>query len=201
MNWRVRHEGSPESVDRSLAELEQELADGVWETTDEVQQPGATGWLRFDSHPHFADLCEELEAPPKPAPEGEAHLDMNALIDVTMVLLIFFILTTTMAALQRRIEAPSAEKNKPKIASFTKEQIAESMILVKARMVNGEVEVLVEDKKVDLAVLPAELKKYVTKTKTSLLLEHDDQVTQDTVVQIIDKARAAGLQRVQMLVP
>jgi len=33
MNWKVRHEGSPEAVERTLPELEQGLADGVWETT------------------------------------------------------------------------------------------------------------------------------------------------------------------------
>jgi biopolymer transport protein ExbD len=203
MNWKVRHEGSPESVERTLPELEQGLADGVWETTDEVQPPGATGWLAFESHPHFAEMCEELDAPPKKMAEGEAHLDMNALIDVTMVLLIFFILTTTMAALQKRIEAPSVEKGKAKIAVLTKEQVEQQAILVKASMNGDDLVLLVEDKPVKLDNLTLELRKYTaTKTtKTSLLLDHDDKVTQDTVIRIQDCAKKAGLEKVQFVVP
>lgn len=201
MNWKVRHEGSPESVERTLADLEQELADGVWETTDEIQEPGVPVWKAFENHPRFAEMCEELEAPPKPAAEGEAHLDMNALIDVTMVLLIFFILTTTMAALQRRIEAPSVEKGKAGVRVLTKEQVEQQTVHVKIRIENGETVILIEEKPANLQNLTAELRKYVTKTKTSMLLEYDGEVTQDVVVQIIDKAKLAGLERVQFLVP
>ncbi|MGL4554432.1 MAG: ExbD/TolR family protein, partial [Gemmataceae bacterium] len=202
MKWRVRHEGSPESVERTLPELERGLADGLWETTDEVQEPGATRWLAFEAHPHFAEACEELEAPPKPAQEAEAHLDMNALIDVTMVLLIFFILTTTMAALQKRIEAPSTKEGKVKVPRMTPKQVEEQAVLVKAAMSGGALAVTVEGKPVTLDRLTAELRKYVTTTtKTSLLLDHDDQVTQDTVIQIQDSALKAGLQKIQFVVP
>jgi biopolymer transport protein ExbD len=200
MNWKVRHEGSPEWVERTLPELERGLADGVWETTDEVQEPGATGWLAFEAHPHFAEACEELEAPPKPAHADESHLDMNALIDVTMVLLIFFILTTSVAALQKRIEAPTVEKDKKAgVRVLTKDDVEKQTVHVKAHVVDGKTVILVEGKPAELQTLAAELKKYATKTKTSLLLEMDGDITQDEMVQIIDKAKVAGLDKV--LVP
>jgi len=41
----------------------------------------------------------------------------------------------------------------------------------------------------------------VTPQKTTLLLEHDDFVSQEVVVQIISAAKAAGLDRVQLVVP
>jgi biopolymer transport protein ExbD len=201
MTWKVRHEGSPQSVERPLDVLVDELADGVWETTDEVLEPGATQWVAFENHPTFEEMCEDLEAPPKPAPEGDAHLDFNALIDVTMVLLIFFILTTTVVALQKRIEAPTAEKGKAGIRQVTKEQVEATMIYVKARIENGEAVILVEDKPVPLQELPGKIRGLASPQKTSLLMEIDDFVSQDTMVQIISAAKAAGLARVQFLVP
>lgn len=201
MNWKVRREGSPEWVEMTLPQLEQGVADGVWETTDEVQPPGEKEWVALENHPHFAELCEELETQPKPAPSDESHIDMTALIDVTMVLLIFFILTTTVAALQKRMEAPTAEKGKAQVREITKEQISQQMIHVKAFMKGDTPVVLVEDREVDPRRLTAEIQKYASRTKTQLLLEYDDNVTHGLVVDIIDKAKAAGVDKVQSLVP
>jgi biopolymer transport protein ExbD len=201
MNWKVRHQGSPESVERPLETLTDELADGIWETTDEIQEPGGTRWVSFENHPSFAEMCEELEAPPKPAPEGEAHLDFNALIDVTMVLLIFFILTTTVAALQKRIEAPTADKSKKGITQLTKEKAEATTVMIKATIENGETVILLDGRKVGLEGLAGLIRAQVTPQKTTLLLDHDDFVLNSVVVDIISAAKAAGLDRVQMVVP
>jgi biopolymer transport protein ExbD len=201
MNWKVRHEGSPEAVDRTLETLTDELADGVWETTDEIQEPGSTKWVSFENHPSFAEMCEELETPPKPAPEGEAHLDFNALIDVTMVLLIFFILTTTVAALQKRIEAPTADKSKKGITQITQDKAEATTVMVKVTVENGEPVVLLGGKKVGLQGLAGLIRAQITPQKTTLLLEHDDFVSTEVVVEIISAAKAAGLDRVQYVVP
>ncbi|MFQ3593123.1 MAG: biopolymer transporter ExbD [Gemmataceae bacterium] len=201
MKWKVRHQGSPEAVERSLETLTDELADGVWETTDEIQEPDSSQWVAFENHPAFEEMCEELEAPPKPAAEGEAHLDFNALIDVTMVLLIFFILTTTVAALQKRIEAPTADKGKKGITVLTKEKAEATTILLKVSVENGEPVVMLQGRKISLDGLAGQIRAEVTPQKTTLLLDHDDFVSQDVVVQIISAAKAAGLDRVQLVVP
>src|SRR5690348_4356674 len=96
MSWQVRHQGSPKAVPNlSVAQIVQGLRDGVWAPTDEVRGPQDTGWVALEEHPQFAEVVEDLEAPATRDHGDEAHVDMNALIDVTMVLLIFFILTTT----------------------------------------------------------------------------------------------------------
>jgi len=199
--WKVRHEGSPEHVEMPLAVLQQGLADGDWELTDEVMGPADTAWRPVEEHPVLEDLAAEIEEPPPAPHEEEANLDMTAMIDVCMVLLIFTILTTTVAAIQKQLEAPTAEQNKARVKVITKDKLAEQMIHVVAKVVNGETVVKVEDKEVPLAQLGGELRRYATATKTSLLLEHDDFVPQDVVIQIIDKAKGAGLDRVHMLVP
>jgi biopolymer transport protein ExbD len=201
MNWKVRHEGSPEFVERPLETLVDELADGIWQTTDEIQEPGSNEWVAFENHPAFAEMCEELEVPPKPPAEGETHLDFNALIDVTMVLLIFFILTTTVAALQKRIEAPTADKGKKGITVLTKEKAEATTVMVKVHVENGEPMVQLDGRKTSLEGLAGQIRAAVTPQKTTLLLEHDDFVSQEVVVQIISAAKAAGLDRVQLVVP
>ncbi len=199
--WKVRHEGSPQHVEMPLPVLAQALADGEWELTDETMGPDDADWSIIEEHPALEEVVADIEEPPPAPHDEEAHLDMTALIDVCMVLLIFTILTTTVAAIQKQLEAPTAEKGKAGVKVVTKDKVAEQMIHVVAKVVNGETVIKVEDKEVKLDDLRGELRKYATATRSGLLLEHDDFVPQDVVVQIIDKAKGAGLSRVHMLVP
>jgi biopolymer transport protein ExbD len=203
VNWKVRHEGSPQSVEMEQQELVDSLLDGAWEPTDEVMGPDEDTWTAIESHPVLAEIAADLEQKqPKPY-DDETRLDMNALIDVTLVLLIFFILTTTVAALQKRLEAPTVDdKTKVKVPVITEKEVQEQMIHVKAVMENGSPVVKIEETTVDPVRLVAELRKFVKETrKTDLLLEHDDNVPHDLVVKIIDSAKGAGMNRVRLLVP
>ena len=102
------------------------LQDGAWEATDEVMGPDDKTWVAIESHPALAEIAADMEPPPPRTYDDETRLDMNALIDVCLVLLIFFILTTTVAAMQKRLEAPSVEEGKVKVAVVTKEQVKET---------------------------------------------------------------------------
>jgi biopolymer transport protein ExbD len=202
MNWKVRHEGSPSFVEMPFEQLIQGLADGQWEPTDEVMGPGEKGWTAIEAHPKLEEIAAELEPPPPRTYDDETRLDMNALIDVTLVLLVFFILTTTVAALQTRLEAPSAEGNAPKVKVVTKQQVQNQMILCSAKMESGQAVVRVEDKITEPEALARAFRGYVRSSgKTTLLIEHDDNVPQDIVVKIIDAAKGAGIERVSLVVP
>jgi biopolymer transport protein ExbD len=203
MTWQARHEGSPQSVSLTLEELQDGLADGRWEPTDEVMGPGDADWAAIENHPALAELAADLEPPEIKHYSDESHLDMNAMIDVCLVLLVFFILTTTVAALQHRMEAPTAEeKGKVGVLKVTKEQVEQTMIHVSAKMEGGEPVVKLEGAAVELSALPRELRKLVGKTKKSqLLLEHDDDVPHDYVVQIMDAAKGARMDGVRLLLP
>src|SRR5262245_33614684 len=107
MSWKVRHEGSPKAVEGlTFEQVVDGLTEGQWEATDEVMGPNDTTWHKFEDHPQFAEAAAELDAPPEHVYDDEGHIDMNALIDVCLVLLIVFILTTTAAALQSRLLSP-----------------------------------------------------------------------------------------------
>ena len=202
MNWKVRHEGSPEVVELTQDELLEQLADGAWEATDEVRAPGDAEWQALENHPATAEIAADLEPPPARRYDDETRLDMNALIDVTLVLLVFFILTTSVAALQKRLEAPTPGDEKGGVLRVTQEQVDLLMIHVKVSLENGAPVYRIQDQVVDPARLLAELQKFVRSSKkTTLLLEHTDDVPQDSVIKVIDAAKGAGMDRVRLLVP
>ena len=99
MSWRIRHEGSPVSLDDlSLPEIVEGLQDGHWEPTDEVMGPDDREWVAIENHPQLAEAAAELEPPPPRTYDDETRLDFNALIDVTLVLLIFFMIVLSLAS-------------------------------------------------------------------------------------------------------
>jgi biopolymer transport protein ExbD len=200
--WQARHEGSPQSVDLPLADLIEGLRDGQWQVTDEVRGPGENTWVAIEEHPKLADVVADLEPLRKRTGDEETRLDMNALIDVTLVLLIFFILTTSYAALQKRLEAPSVSRDKAGVPVFTKKKVEETMIHLTAKTEGGRTVIRVENNEVEPFRLIAELRRYAKSSqKTELLFEHDDEVPHGEVVDIIDKAKLAGLDRIRLLVP
>jgi biopolymer transport protein ExbD len=104
--WQVRKEGSPEVYQLpSAADVIQALRDGHFVPVDEAKGPTDTAWQPMETHPMLAQAALDIEPPPAPESD-DTHLDMNPLIDVCLVLLIFFILTITYASLERSVSVP-----------------------------------------------------------------------------------------------
>jgi biopolymer transport protein ExbD len=203
MTWKIRHEGSPRSIEGlTLAQVMEGLQDGLWEPTDEVQGPDDPDWVAIENHPQLAEAAADLEPPPPRTYDDETRLDMNALIDVCMVLLVFFILTTSYAALQKRLALPNVTGQEAGIPTITDKEVAEQMIHVTVKMEDGKPVFRVEKKQVPEERLLAELKGFVKQTsRTRLLLEHDADVPHGAVVAVQDAAQGAEMNRVLLLVP
>jgi biopolymer transport protein ExbD len=201
--WKVRHQGSPSALgDLTLAHVAEGLADGRWEPTDEVMGPSDNEWVPIENHPQLEAIAAELEPPPPRHYDDETRLDMNALIDVCLVLLIFFILTTSYAVLQKRLEAPGVGGDKGGPVVVTKEKVEQQMIQASVRMENGKPVYRVEDKIVDPDNLGPELRRFVRSTsKTQLLFEHDYDVPQSAVIKVLDAANVAGMEKINLAVP
>jgi biopolymer transport protein ExbD len=201
--WSVRHEGSPSSLPGlTLADVLAGLQDGRWEPTDEVMGPTDSDWVPIESHPQLEEAAAELEPPPPRVYDDETRLDFNPLIDVCLVLLVFFILTTSYAVLQKRLEAPGVSANKAGPAIVTKERVDKQMIKVSVVMEGGRPVTKVEDKVIDPSRLLAELKSYTKASgKTELLLEHDDDVPERDVVVVLDAAKGADIQKIYLVIP
>lgn len=203
MSWKIRHEGSPKAMEGlSAAQVVEGLQDGLWEGTDEVIGPSDSAWVQIENHPQFAEIAEDLEAPPPRVEDDETRLDMNPLIDVALVLLIFFILTASYQALQKVLQAPSITgkelKGPPKM---TKAALREVSIKVDIKLANGKPVVYVEDKPVSQEELAGVLSQYVRETrKTRVVLDVGPGVDWGTVIQVQDAAKGAGVEEASYLV-
>src|SRR5262249_2131390 len=153
----------------------------------------------LENHPQFAEAAADFEPPPPSEHEDESRIDMNPLIDVTLVLLIFFILTTSYATLQKVLEMPSVPPESvakgPRV--IPEDKARERAIKVEARQENGKPVIQVEDKPVELKDLTETLSRLVKETrKGELLLKAEDDVDWGTFVSIQDAAKGANVQKI-----
>jgi biopolymer transport protein ExbD len=198
MSWKIRHEGSPQHIELATAqEVLQGLVDGVWEPTDEVRGPGDAQWQALENHPQFAEAAADIEPLPK-MHEEEAKLDMTALIDVCLVLLIFFILTTSYTQLQAYLDQPTISADTPdKIPVVTNKQIEDQMIRVTITLDHDKPIYRVEDKVVDEKDLPEVFNRFRrNSTKTRILLIFDGDATNDMLTKVDAAAAAANIDHV-----
>ena len=203
MTWKIRHEGSPRTIEGlTLPQVLEGLRDGLWEPTDEVMGPDNRQWVALENHPQLTEVVADMEPPPPKEQDDETRLDMNPLIDVALVLLIFFILTTTYETIRKVLDMPraTAANAKTKLTQVTPDKVKEVMIKVTARVEGGKTVVRVEDRPVAIGDIADVLKQYVKSTrKTELLIDADDQVDWETVVAIQDAAKGAGIQKAYFL--
>ena len=198
MSWQIRHQGSPRSVGGlSLEEIIAGLRDGVWETTDEVKGPGETVWQPIENHPQLAALAAEMEQPPPRRRDEGTHLDMNALIDVCLVLLIFFILTTTYAsAVQKVVPMPLIKADGKKARVVKLDEIRKRMI----RLENQNISVFSHDGSLDHDKLRDAIKPYVKGEdgKTEIIFDPGD-ILWGQAIAIQDAAKSAGIRTIHYL--
>jgi len=193
--WRVRQEGTDQEIQLAGAVQALEgLRDGDWEATDEVRGPGEKAWLSFEEHPLFAEAVAEL-TPPPPEPADETTLDMNPLIDVALVLLIFIILSLTASSLRRTIDIPSElSEDKGPSKQVTTDQIKDRIFRVKLRIEDRAPVLIVEQKKVDIKDVEKEIKEIIRTTgRKEMFVEVADDVPWGVEAKLYDAAKAANV--------
>lgn len=213
MAWHFRREGSTQiSRDLSFEQIAGGLRDGKIEPTDEVLAPGDTEWQAIENHPDFAEIAEELEPPLGMIHDEPTSLDMNPLIDVCLVLLVFFILTTSYAAaVMKVIPLAAVHADKKGVPTLTTGDVKKRMIAMEASKRGGKIhiriqgqspDVLAADGSLDGRKLEAALRTYTSGAdrKTELLLEARD-LDWGTVVRLQDHAKAAGVLSVTHKLP
>ncbi|MFO0937296.1 MAG: biopolymer transporter ExbD [Gemmataceae bacterium] len=196
--WRIRHSGSPHSIEvPSANRVVVGLRDGEWEASDEVLGPGEQSWKAIEDHVAFAEICEDLE-PVKPEPPDETRLDMNPLIDVSLVLLIFFILTTTYASLRRSIELPDAPTDKAKATQpKKKDDVKDRVFKLKVWVEDDETKIKIEEQLVREADLEKELKEVIGRTgKREMFLDIDPDTPWGVEAKVYDAARGADVRQI-----
>jgi biopolymer transport protein ExbD len=211
MSWQLRHEGSPQVIqDLTLQQIVDGLRDGLWETSDQVLGPSEKDWRKIEVHPHLAEIAEEVLEPPPVRQEEPSSIDMNALIDVCLVLLIFYMITAAYAALvQKSVPLPMTRADSRGIRIVRVDEVKSKMITVQAyHDKEDKPVVLVQNQRVkdvllnDGVTIDADkvrdaVRPYVKGEdhKTEVLLDARD-ITWENTIQIQDGARAAGVQMV-----
>jgi biopolymer transport protein ExbD len=204
MSWQLRHQGSPRSIkDLDLAKIIVGLREGMWEVTDEVMGPTDKTWIAIEAHPQLAAIAAEMEPPPPPVHPDETKLDMNALIDVCLVLLIFFIMTATYAAVQKVVPVEfTADTQEGAIKVVKKSDVDTYMIKVKARPTSEGSDrpvIWVEGQRCSLEQFPSVIDNWVKKTRHHVMLFDVEGVTWGTAIKIQDAAKFAGINRINYL--
>ncbi|WP_439631135.1 ExbD/TolR family protein [Gemmata sp.] len=193
--WHVRQQGSPAAVSvPDAGAVAEGLRDGNWLPTDEVRGPGDAAWQPIESHPTFAAVAEEV-APPSRATASDDHLDMNPLIDVCLVLLIFFILTITYASLERAIDVPPVEQDKKGPAPQVQlKDIRDRVFIVRATMDGEKPVVKIEKKDVPVDQIFNEMKQVIASTgRKEMVLDVDKDVPWGVLTAILDAAKGNGV--------
>lgn len=192
--WQVREPDAPEALTLPTAAAVLEgLRDGNFAPTDEVKGPNDTDWRPIEAHPVFAEAAANID-PPQEEMKDETHLDMNPLIDVCLVLLIFFILTITYASLERALDVPedtSEDKGNQRVEI---DQIKDRVFIVKVKM-DGEKPVVLMGikgamKEVQLARVHIEMRDLINDTgRKEMVLDIDNFVPWGVETAILDAAK------------
>ncbi len=201
MTWRVRHQGSPREVSGvTRAEVVDGLRDGLWDTCDEVRGPHDTAWVSIEDHAEFAEAAADCEISSPTPGDDETRLDMNALIDVCLVLLIFFILTISYQTLEKVLDMPRGRaQDDSGVKAVSQDRVENYMILVKAATENGAAAIWVEGDRVPEDQLATVLKRVAREKRRSELLLDAEGIEYGTVVKIIDAAGSAKIEQVHFL--
>ena len=202
--WSVRHAGSDESVDGLTAD---DVLDGIkediWDPSDEIIGPDDAEWTAIDRHPVFAEAMADYEPPPPKHPEDETRLDMTPVIDVALVLLIFFMLTTAYEELRKEFSPPTPEGINQGNTT-TDQDLKKVAVRVSVRMENDQPVYRVEDEIVAEKDLLARFEQYKDAQHDRLAMELDPTAPWRAVIAIQDAAAGAKFQeiiRVQRAAP
>jgi biopolymer transport protein ExbD len=175
------------------------LRNGDWDPSDEVRAPASREFAAIEDHPTFLEAVAEMGPPPSEKPD-ETRLDMNPLIDVALVLLIFFILTTSYASLKRAIDLPPAPPD-PDAGTrrevVKKEDIQDRTFRIKVTMDGTNPVVKLEDRVVLLDDIDREVKDHVRITgRKELFLSVADEVPWGIEARIYDAAKGAEIRQI-----
>jgi len=205
MYWTIRHQGSPRAVEHlSQEQVVAGLRDGAWDGADEVRPAGEADWQPLEAHPQFAEAAAEIEesnSPLVPEDAEEQRIDMNPLIDVCLVLLVFFILATTYQILDRVLDLPTNQATASRdIPTMTLNDVRERMIIVRVRQGAEGPVFHIGDELVTRGTLENALKRAVRKTHRQEVVIDAREVEWGSVVRVVDAATGARIRKVHFKV-
>ena len=191
--WDLRnHDSDSKSILLDSIEIQDLIVSGLISINDEIRKEGETTWKTFLDYPEFDDTFSVKSSIKH---DEDENIDMNALIDVCLVLLVFFILLTSYAKLVQHLEAAKTNPDS-KIPSITTTQ-ADQKTKVVIKTEAGKTLFYINEQVVESENLTTALKASARKLKSKdLILFYSDDVPYQAVISIQDAARAADFQQI-----
>ncbi len=191
--WDLRnHDSDSKSILLESIEIQDLIVSGLISINDEIRKEGETTWKTFLDYPEFDDTFSVKSTIKH---DEDENIDMNALIDVCLVLLVFFILLTSYAKLVQHLEAAKTNPDS-KIPSITTTQ-ADQKTKVVIKTEAGKTLFYINEQVVESENLTTALKASARKLKSKdLILFYSDDVPYQAVISIQDAARAADFQQI-----
>jgi biopolymer transport protein TolR len=116
-----------------------------------------------------------------------SEINVTSLVDVTLVLLIIFMITSPLMQMGIQVNLPKASSK----AIETKGNLTIT--------IRKDATILIEDKAIPLAVLPDELLRAFKEGKKGVLIRADQAVPYGAVIKVLDMTRKSGIQDVGLI--
>ena len=179
------------------ASVLEDLTQGRLTPTDYARPHGAKDWRRIGDLRPFAAATLPRGFMRRRFVPGPPSLDLTPRVDVSFLLLLFFMLTATYT-IQKTLEIPTPDslERGARLALCTIEDLRQTNIIVR---IDAESSVWIEDRQVPVDELARSLRSAVRDTgKTDLVIRVDDDAVQETLVAVIDAANEAAMERIRI---
>ena len=124
----------------------------------------------------------------KKSAEEEAGIDLTPMLDITFIMLIFFIVTTSF------VKESGIDVNRPSAATAVKKERANILIAI------SEVgEIWIQKRRVDVRSVRANIEKlHAENPEGSVVIQSDKGAKTGTLIQVMDQVRLAGVLNVSI---
>ncbi|USD67017.1 biopolymer transporter ExbD [Vibrio sp. SCSIO 43136] len=120
--------------------------------------------------------------------QDEAQVDLTSMLDIVFIMLIFFIVTSSF------VRESGVEVNRPQASHSTSQKDASIFVAITASN-----DVFIDKRQVDVERVAATLEHLtLDKPDASLVIQADKHAYNGTVVQVMDGAKEAGIEKISL---
>ena len=115
--------------------------------------------------------------------DEKEEIDMTPMLDVVFILLIFFIVTASF------VKEAGIDVNRPEAATTVKKERANILVAI-----SDKGDIWINKRKVDVRSVQANIERLKAENpQGSVVIQADKKSTTDTLIKVMDSARAAGV--------
>lgn len=115
--------------------------------------------------------------------EEEATIDMTPMLDVVFIMLIFFIVTASF------VKESGIEVNRPDAATAVKKDRANILVAI-----SDKGEIWINKRRIDVRAVQANIERlHAENPQGTVVIQADRKSTTETLIKVMDAARAAGV--------